>query len=139
MNTPDGPLVAANALDDFIDDDLWSARGEVPRDMVEIEVRLKDIQYSSRTRAATDQYKRQQKLRLAFTNLLNELPENLRAHKDVQPLKQEADDKVCNIVQLIYNCQELRKHCQRFRILLPHNGGALARRIQRRRSGTRPP
>jgi len=85
--------------------DLWSARGDVPRDMTEIEVRLKDIQYSSRSRAATDQYKRQQKLRLAFANLLNELPQNLRKHKDVKMLEQEADDKVCNIVQLIYHCK----------------------------------
>jgi NTE family protein len=83
--------------------DLWSALGVVPRDMTEIDVRLKDIQYSSRTRAATDQYKRQQRLRLAFANLLKELPEHLHKHKDVQTLKEQADDKVCNIVQLIYN------------------------------------
>ena len=50
--------------------DLWNSHGDVPRDMTEIEVRLKDIQYSSRTRAATDQYKRQQKLRLAFASLI---------------------------------------------------------------------
>jgi NTE family protein len=84
--------------------DLWSARGDVPRDVTEIEVRLKDIQYSSRTRAATDQYKRQQKLRLAFANLFNELPESMRTHKDVQTLNEEANNEVCNIVQLIYRC-----------------------------------
>jgi NTE family protein len=83
--------------------DLWSARGDMPRDMTDIEMRLKDIQYSSRTRAATDQYKRQQKLRLAFANLFEELPERLRTHKEVQTLKEYADDKVCNIVQLIYH------------------------------------
>jgi len=94
--------------------DLWRARGDLPRDMPEIEVRLKDIQYSSRTRAATDQYRRQQKLRLAFTTLLDDLPENLRAHKDVQTLKQEADDKVCNIVQLIYNCKNYEGNVKDF-------------------------
>jgi NTE family protein len=75
----------------------------MPRDMTDIEMRLKDIQYSSRTRAATDQYKRQQKLRLAFANLFEELPERLRTHKEVETLKEYADDKVCNIVQLIYH------------------------------------
>jgi NTE family protein len=84
--------------------DLWSARGDVPRDVTEIEVRLKDIQYSSRTRAATDRYKMQQKLRLAFANLFNELPEGMRSRKDVQTLNEEANNKVCNIVQLIYHC-----------------------------------
>ena len=85
--------------------DLWNSHGDVPRDMTDIEVRLKDIQYSSRTRAATDQYKRQQKLRLAFASLIKKLPERLHTDEDVQTLKEQADDKVCNIVQLIYNCK----------------------------------
>ena len=85
--------------------DLWNSHGDLPRDMTEIEVRLKDIQYSSRTRAATDQYKRQQKLRLAFASLIKKLPERLHTDEDVQTLKEQADDKVCNIVQLIYNCK----------------------------------
>ena len=45
--------------------DLWSARGELPKDLIEVEVRQKEIIYSSRNRAATDQYKRAQKLRIA--------------------------------------------------------------------------
>src|SRR5262249_6875623 len=83
----------------------WNSHGDVPRDMTEIEVRLKDIQYSSRTRAATDQYKRQQKLRLAFASLIKKLPERLHTDEDVQTLKEQADDKVCNIVQLIHHCK----------------------------------
>jgi NTE family protein len=85
--------------------DLWSALGELPHDLMEAEVRLKDIQYSSRTRAATDQYKHAQKLRLAFASLLDDLPKELRARDEVKLLEKEADDKVCNIVQLIYNCK----------------------------------
>ena len=34
--------------------DLWSARGRVPHDLMEVSSRQKDIQYSSRTRAITD-------------------------------------------------------------------------------------
>ena len=37
--------------------DLWSARGEVPRDLTEVDVRTKEIRYSSRTRLGTDQFK----------------------------------------------------------------------------------
>jgi NTE family protein len=94
--------------------DLWSARGDVPRDMTEIEIRLKDIQYSSRTRAATDRYERQQKLRLAFANLFNELPESMRTNKDVQTLKEQADNKVCNIVHLIYRCMTYERSAKDF-------------------------
>ena len=85
--------------------DLWNARGELPKDLVEVEVRHKEIVYSSRTRAATDQYKHEQKLRIAAANLLKQLPEELRDSDDAKLLAQEADDKVCNIVHLIYRSQ----------------------------------
>lgn len=82
--------------------DLWNARGALPKDLVEVEVRHKEIVYSSRTRAATDQYKNAQKLRIAVANLLRQLPEELRDGADAKLLAREADDKVCNIVHLIY-------------------------------------
>jgi NTE family protein len=41
--------------------DLWSARGEFPRNMLEVITREKEIRYSSRTRAGTDQFKHVQK------------------------------------------------------------------------------
>ncbi len=82
--------------------DLWNARGALPKDLVEVEVRHKEIVYSSRTRAATDQYKNAQKLRIAVANLLSRLPDELRDSADAKLLAREADDKVCNIVHLIY-------------------------------------
>ncbi len=85
--------------------DLWSARGELPRDMAEAEVRHKEIVYSSRTRAATDQYKEAQKLRVAITNVIKRLPAELRNDPDVQALEKETDEKVCNIVHLIYRAR----------------------------------
>src|SRR5467141_3114137 len=66
--------------------DLWSAQGEMPRDLNETQVRQKEIQFSSRTRAATNQYKRAQKLRLAAANLIKQLPAELREHEDVKIL-----------------------------------------------------
>jgi NTE family protein len=82
--------------------DLWSARGELPRDLLDAEVRVKEIQYSSRTRAGTNLYKKEQKLRQAFANVIKQLPEEMRDQDDVKLLAAEADDKVCNIVHLIY-------------------------------------
>jgi NTE family protein len=83
--------------------DLWSASGELPRDVIEADSRVKDIRYSSRTRAATDQYKHAQKLRLAVAEVLKHIPAKLRDTEEVKLLAAEADEKICNIVQLIYH------------------------------------
>src|SRR5262249_19172200 len=85
--------------------DLWNARGELPKDMIGVEVRHKEIIYSSRSRAATDRYQYIQKLRIAFGNLLQRIPEELRNSSDAKLLLTEADDKVCNIVHLIYRAR----------------------------------
>ena len=53
--------------------DLWSARGEFPGNLAEVETRRKEIQYSSRTRANTDQFKRLQRARCALASLLAKL------------------------------------------------------------------
>ena len=86
--------------------DLWNSDGELPHDLAETEVRQKEIQFSSRTRAATDQYKKTQKLRLAVADLIKELPEELRGQASVKLLEAEADEKICNIVHLIYHARK---------------------------------
>jgi len=85
--------------------DLWSARGELPRDMVEVDVRQKDIRYSSRTRASTDQFRHMQSMRRAVSRLLDRLPPELRHSAEAELLATEADEKVYNIVHLIYHAR----------------------------------
>jgi NTE family protein len=85
--------------------DLWNARGELPKDMIAVEVRHKEIIYSSRNRAATNRYQQIQKLRIALANLLKQMPKELRESADAKLLLTEADDKVCNIVHLIYRAR----------------------------------
>src|SRR5262249_30342259 len=85
--------------------DLWNARGALPLDLTEVEVRHKEIVYSSRTRAATDQYKAVQKLRIALANLMKKIPDEAGTGEDAKILAQEANDKVCNIVHLIYRAR----------------------------------
>jgi hypothetical protein len=58
------------------------------------------------TRAATDQYKKAQKLRLAVAQLIKELPDELRGCASIKMLEAEADDKICNIVHLIYHAKK---------------------------------
>jgi NTE family protein len=86
--------------------DLWSAQGAVPRSLADADVRAKEIRFSSRTRAATDLYKYAQKLRIAFATLLERLPNELRDLPEVALLAAEANEKVCNIVQLIYRAKK---------------------------------
>ena len=82
--------------------DLWSARGAVPRTLLEAVTRQKEIQYSSRTRASSDQFKKEQRLRSALADLMAKLPQNLRDTPEFVLLRPEADRAVYNIVQLIY-------------------------------------
>jgi NTE family protein len=82
--------------------DLWSSRGELPSDLSEVAVREKEIQYSSRTRASTDQLKQLQKIRSDLAMHLQSLPIELRKTKETKLLTEFADLKAYNIVQLIY-------------------------------------
>lgn len=86
--------------------DLWPAQGDVPRNLADADVRQKEIRFSSRSRAGTDLYKYTQKLRVAFATLLERLPDELRGLPEVAMLAAESDDKVCNIVHLIYRAKK---------------------------------
>jgi NTE family protein len=103
-NTPlDWVLSARSDLDTLIFQvDLWSAKGEAPRDLMEVAVRAKEIQYSSRTRAATDDFRKLQRLRAAFNELLALMPPELAETPQAKLLARASDPAVYNIVQLIY-------------------------------------
>jgi NTE family protein len=82
--------------------DLWSARGKAPTDLAEVGVRMKDIQYSSRTRSATDQFRYRQKLRAALYTLMQKMPPELADTPEARLLRSETGPAAYNIVQLIY-------------------------------------
>jgi NTE family protein len=85
--------------------DLWSARGEYPADLTEVDVRMKDIRYSSRTRAATELARREEELRVALAHMLRQVPEALRETEQVRLLAEEAEERALNIIQLIYHAR----------------------------------
>ena len=85
--------------------DLWNARGEPPRNMIEAELRQKEIRFSSRTRAATDQFKQRQMVRRTVAGLLEKLPEDLRQTPEAERLAELADEKVYNLIQLVYRAK----------------------------------
>jgi NTE family protein len=112
----DGGLVSNTPLDWVLDSrpgrdtiafqiDLWSARGEFPRNLIEAESRQKEIRYSSRTRLASNQFKKKQIIRRAAHRLLAKMPTELLQTPEAEMLALEADEKVYNLVQLIYRAK----------------------------------
>src|SRR5262249_37932720 len=85
--------------------DLWSSRGEVPRNLLEVATRQKEIQYSSRTRANTDHFKRVHEIRCAVASLLSKLPPALRDSEEAKALDGVGGNNVYNIVHLIYRAK----------------------------------
>jgi len=86
--------------------DLWSARGSMPRELTGVMVRAKDSQYSSRTRAATDTFKKVQKIRASIRSLLEKLPPDIKNSPEALALASEGDHKHYNIIQLIYHAKK---------------------------------
>ena len=113
----DGGLVSNTPLFHVLEDhprrntlvfqvDLWSARGDVPRDLPGVLERQKDIIYSSRTRFNTDAIQQEQVLRTNLINLLDKLPPELRDSAEATALRQAMHPAYINVVHLIYR----RKH-----------------------------
>ena len=87
--------------------DLWNAKGTLPENMMEIDERIKDIRYSSRTRMVTDFMA--QKLR--YTRLIKELLEIIDNEAKVDKVEELCVNKaremtevgVKNVIHLIYH------------------------------------
>ena len=109
----DGGLVSNTPLDHVLSQtprrdslvfqvDLWRAQGLLPRNVMEVLERQKDIQFSSRTRFGTDVIKRRQDLRTTLYALLKEIPAGHVSAEMRAELAPWLSDRVYNIIQLIY-------------------------------------
>jgi NTE family protein len=103
-NTPlDWVLSSDSRLDTLVFQvDLWSARGHLPGDMASVASRMKEIQYSSRTRAATDMFRERQELRNAFRKLAETMSPEQLASPEGKLLMERSDPARYNIVQMVY-------------------------------------
>ncbi len=81
--------------------DLFSARGDMPTDLDEVQERSKDIQYSSKTRFNSTQLRQRMALKAAFRRLLDKLPAELRDDPDVALLAEASQRTEISLVQLI--------------------------------------
>jgi NTE family protein len=109
----DGGIVSNTPLQHLLDQedgqnslvfqvDLFSARGQLPRDIHEVSSRHKDIVYSSRTRHNTDIYRRMNNVKASLYKALLKVPE-----AELTPEERVTREKLAHlsgitILQLIY-------------------------------------
>jgi NTE family protein len=126
----DGGLVSNTPLEWVLDSeprqdtlafqvDLWNALGNFPGNLAEVEMRRKEIQFSSRTRANTDHFKNVQRLRNTVAGLLDDLPDDMKNHPAVEVLRPVAERKTYNIVHLIYRARNYEGHSKDYEFSRP--------------------
>jgi NTE family protein len=110
-NTPLSRVLSGEPCDTLaFQIDLWSAKGRVPYDMMEVSSRQKDIQYSSRTRAVTDQMLRMQKMRQALQRTIEKLPDGAKQDPEIRAIADLARHRSHNIIHLIYQTKPHEGH-----------------------------
>ncbi|SAK64390.1 patatin [Caballeronia glebae] len=116
-NTPLAEIIGGSQHKDVLvfQVDVWTARGTLPADLLDVSDRTKDIQYSSRTRAITDFVLHNQKNARLIKELLEHIPEETRCSN---PLLREAQSVAnggaLNVVHLIYKDKFFEGHYKDF-------------------------
>ncbi|MGJ4940288.1 DUF3734 domain-containing protein [Bradyrhizobium sp. HKCCYLS1011] len=82
--------------------DLFSARGGLPKTLLDAAEREKDIRYSSRTRMNTDKNRTIHNTRRALRDLFAKLPDYLKNDPSLEILCQAAKENTVTVVHLIY-------------------------------------
>ncbi len=112
-NTPLAHVLESRPMRDTLafQVDLWSARGVVPSNMSEVSDRIKDIQYSSRTRLITDQLRFAQNMRHMLRRILEDIPPELLVEDQFYRLVQDLScGKRYNVIHLIYRNKPYEQH-----------------------------
>ncbi len=82
--------------------DLFPAAADMPKTIMDVMAREKEIRFSSRTRAITNERMKLRLEREAIRHLLAKLPEALRDDPDVRALSAQSDELPVSLVHLIY-------------------------------------
>jgi NTE family protein len=91
--------------------DLWSARGPLPTDIFQVNERLKDIQFSSRTRTVTNAVDMAQKMRRVWFDTIARIPEKVRANDPwFDEMMRHMMGARYNVIHLIYQNKHSEGH-----------------------------
>jgi NTE family protein len=85
--------------------DLFSARGEAPRTLIEAAEREKDIRFSSRTRLNTDTALELHRAKALVRKLLACVPSERRGDPHIQELEAFSQDSAVTVAHLIFRAQ----------------------------------
>ncbi|UUX96565.1 DUF3734 domain-containing protein [Aquabacterium sp. J223] len=114
----DGGLLSNTPLSLVLDDeprrdtlvfqvDLWSAKGAMPRHLLDAQERAKDIQYSSRTRQITDRLRTEHEERELLKRLIELIPPERREHDATcRELQRRLQVARVAVLHLIYQDKE---------------------------------
>ena len=83
--------------------DLWSAEGEEPRTLDEVETRQKDVTFASRSQRHIDNYLLNHQLRRTARALYEKLPPEERSKADLKQFAGLADTSTIHLVRLRYS------------------------------------
>lgn len=86
--------------------DLWSARGPVPTNLTDVQGRMKDIQYSSRTRLVTDMMQHSQRFRHVLREVLARVAPEHRDDPWCKLAEELSSSHRYNVFQLVYSDKE---------------------------------
>lgn len=86
--------------------DLWSARGPAPNTLTDVQSRIKDIQYSSRTRLVTDMLQHSQRFRHVLREVLARVSPEHRDDPWCKLAEELATSRRYNVFQLVYRDKE---------------------------------
>ncbi len=114
----DGGVVSNTPLAHVLDDrsrgntiafqvDLWSAKGPLPQTVYDAQERLKDIQYSSRTRAITDSKQKEEHFRKLLREVLEHVPASARGRdRWCKEATELATVHQTSVIHLVYQDKE---------------------------------
>ena len=92
--------------------DVFQGRGQLPKNLEEVNEREKDIRYSSRTRITTENFRQRHEVRHAINELMEILPPDIRNTKQAKDLWEFGCVTEMDIVQLIYRPHEPQGSCK---------------------------
>jgi NTE family protein len=91
-----------NAL--IIQVDLFSGLGDLPTNLDQVQERVKDIQFQSKTRFSLAQIREIEALRSTLADVIGKLPANLRSDPQVKRLEEVSRRVPVSLVHLVNRC-----------------------------------